>query len=194
MEEIMTTFSENLKRERKKTHLSQRDFADKLGMSDSTISRLETEQREPSIQELEIFSKAFNMTIDELLHNDISENRSASITTSPEPQQNDPEINQNTTSKETLKINIIDDFFESKYGKAIYYMIIMMIAIILDIFSIYGLVFSIYALYYALKQKFPKAILLLNVFYILWTILLILEVYCGIFILPSTTGYYEITS
>lgn len=56
---------------RKNNKLSQEDLAEKLGVTRQTISKLELGQTYPSINQAKELSKIFNISLDELVNNDI---------------------------------------------------------------------------------------------------------------------------
>ena len=57
---------------RKKNNLSQEELADKVGVARQTISKWETGDTTPDINQVKIISKIFNISIDELVDNDIN--------------------------------------------------------------------------------------------------------------------------
>ena len=63
----MTTFSERLKGLRKKRGLNQREFAQQLGVSNSTVAMYETGRREPDHETTEKIADFFNVDVDYLL-------------------------------------------------------------------------------------------------------------------------------
>lgn len=63
----MATFSERFKELRQKRHYSQRELADKLGMSKSSIAMYESGQRKPDFEALEKIADFFNVDADYLL-------------------------------------------------------------------------------------------------------------------------------
>lgn len=56
---------------RKNNKLSQEDLAEKLGVTRQTISKWELGQTYPSINQAKELSKIFNISLDELVNNDI---------------------------------------------------------------------------------------------------------------------------
>ena len=52
---------------RKEKELTQKQLADILGVTDKAVSRWETGKNYPDIELLEVISKTFNVTINELL-------------------------------------------------------------------------------------------------------------------------------
>ena len=56
---------------RKNNKLSQQDLAEKLGVTRQTISKWELGQTYPSINQAKELSKIFNISLDELVNNDI---------------------------------------------------------------------------------------------------------------------------
>lgn len=56
---------------RKNNKLSQEDLAEKLGVTRQTISKLELGQTYSSINQAKELSKIFNISLDELVNNDI---------------------------------------------------------------------------------------------------------------------------
>ena len=57
---------------RKKNNLSQEELADKVGVARQTISKWEICDTTPDINQVKIISKIFNISIDELVDNDIN--------------------------------------------------------------------------------------------------------------------------
>ena len=57
---------------RKKNNLSQEELAEKVGVSRQTISKWEIGDTTPDINQVKIISKIFNISIDELVDNDIN--------------------------------------------------------------------------------------------------------------------------
>ena len=60
-------FALRLKELREKTGLSQKAFAIKLGVSQSTVAMWESQRREPNFKKIEEIAKFFNTTTDYLL-------------------------------------------------------------------------------------------------------------------------------
>lgn len=60
-------FRIRLKELREKTHLSQKQLADKLGISQGTVGNWESGIREPNFQTVTKLAKYFNVSIDYLL-------------------------------------------------------------------------------------------------------------------------------
>lgn len=67
---ITLTFPEKLKFLRTKLNLTQKEFADKLGVSQSSINYWEKGQRIPSIEAAARIADFFNITIESLLDSD----------------------------------------------------------------------------------------------------------------------------
>lgn len=65
----MSNFSEMLAYLRKRDGLSQKDLADRLGISRSTVGMYETGEREPSFEILSTISEIFEVSIDTILGN-----------------------------------------------------------------------------------------------------------------------------
>lgn len=65
--DLVSTFSGNLKRIRTETGLSQGDFAEKLGMPQSYISRLERGIHSPSVDVAVQLARALGVTIENLV-------------------------------------------------------------------------------------------------------------------------------
>lgn len=63
----MATFSDMLVYLRKREGLSQKDLADKTGLTRSAIGMYETGKREPDFETLEVFADFFNVNMDTLL-------------------------------------------------------------------------------------------------------------------------------
>lgn len=62
----MATFSERIKELRKSRHFSQRELAEKLGMSKSSIAMYESGKRKPDFVALETIADYFNVDMDYL--------------------------------------------------------------------------------------------------------------------------------
>lgn len=62
---------ENILRLRKEANLSQEALGDIIGVTRQTISNWELEETAPNPEQLKLLSKAFNVSIDDLLNNDI---------------------------------------------------------------------------------------------------------------------------
>ena len=62
---------ENILRLRKEANLSQEALGDIIGITRQTISNWELEETAPNPEQLKLLSKAFNISIDDLLNNDI---------------------------------------------------------------------------------------------------------------------------
>lgn len=65
------TLGENILRLRKALKLSQEQLAEKVGVTRQTISNWELNETSPNPKQLKLLSKIFNISIDELLENDI---------------------------------------------------------------------------------------------------------------------------
>ena len=59
--------AETIKQIRRRNYLSQAQFAKKIGVSQSAVSQWENDFTRPNSYQLEAISKAFNVSIDELL-------------------------------------------------------------------------------------------------------------------------------
>lgn len=57
---------------RKKINISQEELAEKVGVTRQTISKWELEETTPDIKQAKELSKIFNVSLDELTNNDIS--------------------------------------------------------------------------------------------------------------------------
>ena len=57
---------------RKESGLSQEELAEKVGVTRQTISKWELEETAPDINQALILSKIFNVSLDELTNNDVS--------------------------------------------------------------------------------------------------------------------------
>lgn len=57
---------------RKKNNLSQEELAEKVGVARQTISKWEIGDTTPDINQVKIISKIFNISVDELVDNDIN--------------------------------------------------------------------------------------------------------------------------
>lgn len=62
---------ENILRLRKEANLSQEALGDIIGVTRQTISNWELEEAAPNPEQLKLLSKAFNVSADDLLNNDI---------------------------------------------------------------------------------------------------------------------------
>ena len=62
---------ENILRLRKEANLSQEALGDIIGITRQTISNWELEETAPNPEQLKFLSKAFNVSVDDLLNNDI---------------------------------------------------------------------------------------------------------------------------
>ena len=62
---------ENILRLRKDANLSQEALGDIIGVTRQTISNWELEETAPNPEQLKLLSKAFKVSIDDLLNNDI---------------------------------------------------------------------------------------------------------------------------
>ena len=62
---------ENILRLRKEANLSQEALGDIIGITRQTISNWELEETAPNPEQLKLLSKAFNVSIDDLLNNEI---------------------------------------------------------------------------------------------------------------------------
>lgn len=62
-----TSFGRNLKNLRKERKLSQKGLAEKLKVSWHTVSHWETGYSEPSIEQIKLLAKFFEVTADDLL-------------------------------------------------------------------------------------------------------------------------------
>lgn len=63
----MPSFADMLSYLRKRSGLSQKDLAEKIGVSRSAIGMYETGEREPAFETLEAFADTFNVNMDTLL-------------------------------------------------------------------------------------------------------------------------------
>ena len=64
---------DNLKKIRKDNNLSQEDLAEKLGVSRQSVSKWESGLAYPEMDKVLQICKMFNLNIDELLNQDITE-------------------------------------------------------------------------------------------------------------------------
>lgn len=64
---------ENILKLRKENKLSQEDLAEKLNVTRQTISNWELGETEPTPSQLKILSKIFNVSVDQLLNNDVND-------------------------------------------------------------------------------------------------------------------------
>lgn len=65
------TLGENIYNLRKKTGISQEQLGEKIGVTRQTISNWELNETSPNTEQLKLLSKSFNISIDDLLDNDI---------------------------------------------------------------------------------------------------------------------------
>ena len=65
------SLGKNLLNLRKRNNLSQEELAEKLNVTRQTISNWELDETEPTPKQLKVLSKLFNISIDDLLDNDI---------------------------------------------------------------------------------------------------------------------------
>lgn len=63
----MSTFSENLKRQRQKKHLSQSELGNLIGVTGVTIMRYEKGTREPKLETIKKLANALKIPISELI-------------------------------------------------------------------------------------------------------------------------------
>ncbi len=82
------SFGAKLKNCRKNMSLSQKEFGQKIGVAESTVSLYESNKRFPDAETLKKISVLFNVSIDYLLGN------SADLSQSPTGYYTDPEIAQ----------------------------------------------------------------------------------------------------
>ena len=68
---MKANFADNLKKIRKERGLSQEELADKLGVSRQSISKWESSQAYPEMDKVLQLCNIFNVTVDELLNQDI---------------------------------------------------------------------------------------------------------------------------
>lgn len=160
----MTYFTDRIKNERLNKQITQKEAAEYLHMSESTLSRYESGRITPNAEIIKQFSEYYEIPMHELM-----DEKELTVKTDP--------------PAETMQENIIDAFFESKHGQQIFYMIIMAISV-LTIRTGFGIGFAIYGLYYAWKHKFSKMIILLTCIYVFWLLANIIFFYTGIQLLP----------
>ncbi|MBQ7956704.1 MAG: helix-turn-helix transcriptional regulator [Clostridia bacterium] len=65
------TLGENIYNLRKKTGISQEQLGEQIGVTRQTISNWELNETSPNTEQLKLLSKSFNISIDDLLDNDI---------------------------------------------------------------------------------------------------------------------------
>lgn len=63
----MITFKENLKSMRKRDHLTQKELADKTGLTRSRINNYERGVREPDFKTLELLAEFFEVDFNTLI-------------------------------------------------------------------------------------------------------------------------------
>lgn len=68
-------FGEKIKKIRTDNNLSQKEFADKIFISRTAVSKWETGNGYPSIETMKVIANAFNVSIDQLMNNDDIENK-----------------------------------------------------------------------------------------------------------------------
>lgn len=73
--------SKNLKKIRKKHNLSQEDFASIVGVSRQSVSKWESGQSYPEMDKILLICEKYDITIDELMHEDIDELKEEKETT-----------------------------------------------------------------------------------------------------------------
>ena len=69
--------SDTIKEIRKKHYLNQTQFANRIGVTQSAVSQWENDLTRPNSYQLEAIASAFNLSIDELLVDNIKESDSA---------------------------------------------------------------------------------------------------------------------
>ena len=65
------TLGENINALRKKRNLSQEQLGEQIGVTRQTVSNWELDENSPNAEQLKLLSKVLNISIDELLGNDI---------------------------------------------------------------------------------------------------------------------------
>ncbi len=65
------SLGENIYKLRKEKNLSQEQLGEQIKVTRQTISNWELNETSPNTEQLKLLSKAFNISIDELLNNDI---------------------------------------------------------------------------------------------------------------------------
>ena len=105
---------------RKKTGLSQEELAEKLNVTRQTISKWELNETSPNISQAKEISKLFNVSLDELTHNNIS----------------DILINKMNKNDKSLKVIMIFNIVMLVLLLFIFITIFFTIAISLDYFSV----------------------------------------------------------
>lgn len=70
----MNQIVKNLVEIRKKNNVSQEEIADKYGISQKAVSRLENGKRKIEIDYLAFYSNYFDMTIDQIVNYDLNDN------------------------------------------------------------------------------------------------------------------------
>ncbi len=73
-----TTLLEQIKRTRKSKGLTQAELAERLGKSEMTIRRWESEERSPRMEEVQKIAQVFNISVSELLSDTTEEKGTSS--------------------------------------------------------------------------------------------------------------------
>ena len=64
--QVMKSFGENLKYERKNAGLTQQQLADKMGIKQQQLSRWERDEIEPAVSSIVAIAKALDVSFDDL--------------------------------------------------------------------------------------------------------------------------------
>ena len=141
-------YGKNFKYYREKNGLSQEDLANKLNLSRQAISRWENDWNIPDITNLQELCKLYNITMDELLSENISQQASANadqLNVSPQPKA--------CQDKEKYLLQTL----------LIYSMLILCCFL-----GIFGIFIAGFILYYCCKHKeYPKITVLFCIFIII---------------------------
>lgn len=140
------TLGEKIKFLRRQFNITQADFADKLYVSRQAVQKWEADLSTPDLDRIKEISQLFNISIDNLLNNDLSEKELLSLLTKKE----------NKTKKEQEKRSAVDSLILIPAYLGLFvvlgicYMMIFMVLIMLSTMTIamplYG-IFSIYNLF-----------------------------------------------
>lgn len=127
-------FSKNLKKLRKDKNISQEQLAEELGVSRQSVSKWESDQAYPEMDKIILLCKLFNVSIDDLLNNDIGEVKSTK----------DYKLNLNNSLDSFLNfISRTIDLFTSLKFRAKLSLIIEQLILIFILYFVYAQVGSV---------------------------------------------------